>query len=244
MKRSINALAFIFFLLFPLLSSAQEVILQEKVPADTSEDRFGPGRMHFAHLFISGGVAFGAPEGGGASIEEWGSGLYDIGLRYKFKILKRWEVGVGLRYQRESFRIEQDEDKKLFGSLQHRKEKLILNKMGTSFYNRFVFGKRGDFVGTFLDLGVYWDLSVGKQHLTVDKVEKPKKRGYKKVKSKRKGLTYVRDSHYGFLARLGYNRWVVFARYRYSDLFTETEFAKGFPELPRLQAGFQIGLHR
>ncbi len=234
---------FILFLL-PIQASTQEVLLEERVPNDSTADKFGPGRRHYLHPLVTLGLGFGPPEASGSAIEFWGSGSFGFGLRYKLKILKRWELGIGIRYERESFRIEQDSGKKVFGPVQHKREKLILNDLSGTFYNRFVFGKRGDFVGTFLDLGGYADLSLGKKHLTVDKVKEPSKAGYKKVKSKRKGLNYVERMHYGVLARIGYNRWTLFARYRLSDLFLEGGIADGYPELPRFRVGIQIGLHR
>lgn len=232
----------LFFIPFTL--SAQDVFLKETVPADSSEDIFGPGRRHYVHPFVSTGVAFGPPENDEAAIKFWGSGLFDIGVRYKLKILKRWEMGIGVKYALETFRIEQDSGKKIFGPVQHEKEKLILNDLSGTYYNRFVFGKRGDFVGTFLDLGVYGDLSLGKKQLTVDELQDPSSSGFEEIKSKRKGLTFVKDLHYGALARLGYNRWVLFARYRLSDLFKNGGISGEYPELPRFRAGVQIGLHR
>lgn len=236
--------ALLFFSLIPVSLFAQGEILHEKVDADTTEDLFGPGRRHYLHPFASYGAAVALPEGPGASTRLWGSGLFDIGLRYKLKILKRWEMGVGVKYERSAYGLEQDDDKEVFGPTQHEQEKLILNDLSGDLYTRFVFGKRGDFVGTFLDLGAYLDHSFRKQHMTVDEYEDPNAVGAEEVKSKQRGLTYVEDLHYGFLARFGRSRYVLFARYRFSDLFKGDGIAADYPELPRLQVGVQLGMHR
>lgn len=226
----------------PIRGAAQEVLLQEDVNEDTSTSNFGAGRTHFVHLYSSIGSSFGPPDSAGAAILPHRSVSFDIGVRYKLKILERWEMGLGVRYTREAYALKQNGEKMVFKDKQYQKEKLILNDIGGNLYTRFVFGKRGNFTGTFLDLGVFGDFSAGKRRLTVE--DKPKKEGVREIKTKEKGLTFVEDLHYGFMARIGYGRYAFYGRFRYSDLWKDGDIAGDYPELPRFNVGFQIGMHQ
>ena len=54
-------------------------------------------------------------------------------------------------------------------------------------------------------------------------------------------LNYLNDGNYGAYAQFGINRYVVYAKYRLSDMFNNSV---QYSELPRLIVGFQIGLHK
>lgn len=241
-----TALIFLLSALFsvPIRGAAQEVLLQEDVHEDTTTSNFGAGRTHFVHLYTSVGSSFGPPDSAGGAILPHRSVSFDIGVRYKLKILERWEMGLGVRYTREAYALKQNDEKVVFGDQQYQKEKLILNDIGGNLYTRFVFGKRGNFTGTFLDLGVFGDFSAGKRHLTVYEFDDPNTAGAREIKSKRKGLTFVEDLHYGFMARIGYGRYAFYGRFRYSDLWKDDGIAEAYPELPRFNVGFQIGMHQ
>ena len=62
-----------------------------------------------------------------------------------------------------------------------------------------------------------------------------------KVKVSTTRLSYVENISYGFMARLGTNRYALTARYRTSDLFVT---GYDLPELPRLVLGVELGLFK
>jgi len=54
-------------------------------------------------------------------------------------------------------------------------------------------------------------------------------------------LKYMNSVNYGLTARIGYNRFVIFAMYRFSDIFKSSSDRI---DLPRLNVGLQLGIHK
>lgn len=231
----------------PFTNIAQEVLLEENVVAeDTTKETFGPNRQHFIHIYALGGFVIGYPSNDKAGINHGSSFQYGLGTRYKLKCSSVYSVVADIQYNALFFNLAQTDDKTVPTTEEHDDEKFNLHHFSLSLHNRFNFGKRGNHVGTFLDLGAYGNWSFITKHIYKNEYDEPDEAGAKKRKVVNRNLSYMRPFHYGFGFRFGINRYVLYGRYRFSDLFnngTYTE-SRDFAELPRIIIGLQIGFHR
>jgi len=239
---------FIFgFLALTYLASGQTVLLHEKISDyDFKMPKRGPNFRHFTHLYL--GFAFFIPNNESAEIETkpGSTTTFSVGWRYKFKITRWLAVGSGLNYTNDVFNLAQNENKIVPNDLLHEKEKLRFNNLGPEVYLRFNFGKRGNVVGRFVDVGAYLNWSFKVKHMyqnMVDNNLQPHQAGKQRVILSE--LKYVEPFHYGFKARIGLNRFVFTASYRMTELLT-SDFRDEIGDMffPKLNVGLEIGLHK
>ena len=234
-------------------SQAQQVVLAQDVAKDSVQRNFGPNRRHFTHLFVGYGLVAGASEAG-SEIKYLNSHEWQFGFRYKFKVSNFYALGLEATLNPQTYYLKQTPEKTLPNFIQHDVEKLKFTNAGLGFYNRFNFGKRGNYIGNFLDLGIYGNWMPVKAHIYQDDDLfglVGSLSGVKNVKVRENGLKYVEDFNYGVLARLGFNRYVFYGSYRLSNLFGGYAVLDGygnnlfgFAELPRLTVGFQLSFHK
>lgn len=232
--------------------NAQKVLLYQDVTSSTEKQTFGPNLKYFGHFYGGFGLVASSSEKG-SEVEYPASHEFLLGYRYKYKIAKFYALGWDLSLQSQTFKLKQHEGKTLPNPILHNEEKYRFTSLSLGIYNRFNFGRRGNHIGNFLDLGVYGSWVPFKTHLYKDDqlfgLIGPLD-GVKEVKVRETGLKYVADTNYGVQARLGFNRYVLYGTYRLSDLF-EAGYGVGngnggiktYAELPRLTVGFQIGVH-
>ncbi len=136
---------------------SQTVILHEKISDyDFDVPKRGPNFRHFTHLCI--GYEFYIPESkkNEVPIIAGMSTAFSVGVRYKYKISNFFAIGAGLNYTNDIFTIKQDNNKIFPNTVTHKREKLRLNNLCSNAFMRFNFGKRGNIVGRFIDLGAYF----------------------------------------------------------------------------------------
>jgi hypothetical protein len=231
--KSILTILFVFALL--QISFSQDVVFNENVGSDSVTETHGPNLKHFKHPYIAFGFAATQSEKKSSNIDMGLSSNFIFGYRTKLKISNFYAIGYDLAYNLSWYRLSQSKDKLTPDSVKNDKERLTFHNLELGLYNRFNFGKRGNIIGKFVDLGVYADWTFLCSHFTKnDKYENT-------YKTKVTHLKYYEPLNYGVLARFGINRWVVYANYRLSDLFKSKY---NYAELPRLTVGFQIGLHK
>lgn len=240
-------LLIVIYLIFGKLLLAQTVLLHEKISDyDFDVPKRGPNFRHFNHLFI--GFALYVPENVSNEIETkpGSTTTLAVGWRYKFKLTNWFAIGAGINYTNDVFNLTQNENKQVPNNIIHEREKLRLNNLGPDFYLRFNFGKRGNVVGRFLDLGGYanWIFRAKDMYLDeLDKTMPPYKAGKQRVILS--DLDYIEPFHFGVRGRLGLNRFVLTASYRMTDILTqEYKDEVGDFFLPRLNVGLEIGLHK
>lgn len=243
MKKTGILLLFIFMIIG---ASAQKVLLEENVKEDITKILKGPNLKHFHHAFIDFELIAGQSEDEGADIIPFRSKTLTFGYRYKYKVLRFYSVGFSINLENMIFALKQDSLSKLVpNSTVHDKENLVFNNIGAEIYNRVNFGKRGNQVGTFLDIGVYGNWSFTAKHYTVDDLDATNSSKAGLVEITNKELNYVETVHYGIRWRFGINRFMVSASYRLSNLFNEKYHDELVEvELPKLTIGLQLGLHR
>ncbi len=232
-------LCFALFLFGFQVVTAQKILLEDSIK-DFSTEKYGPNLKKFRHLYYS--MEFFADQPSSNAPIKYGlSHTILIGIRYKRKLSEFFAIGYDISYQYLGFNLKQKEGKKIPNAITHEKEKMLFNNGSFELYNRFNFGKRGNLVGNFIDLGAYADASFSITHYTRDTLgTSDPTMGNKIIEVTRKKLDYTNWYHYGVRARLGFGRYVIAASYRISDLMKSRIGA----ELPRLSVGLQIGFHK
>ncbi len=232
--KSILTLIFAFTLMQTCFS--QDVVFNENVNSDSVIETHGPNLKYFKHPYIAFGFAAMQSENKSSDVNLGLSSNFIFGYRMKLKISNFYAIGYDLAYNLSWYNMSQTKNKLTPDSIINDKERLSFHNLELGVYNRFNFGKRGNIIGKFIDLGAYADWTFLCSNFTKNKNEE----GII-IKSKKTHLKYYEPINYGVLARLGINRYVLYANYRLSDLFKSSY---NYAELPRLTVGLQIGLHK
>lgn len=228
----------LFFIGFNRLF-AQEILMEQDVLADTAVSNRGPNKKHFIQSTISFGLILGATDNDSTQIEMGNSFEFNTGIRYKRRFTNFYSIGAELAYSVQSYRIKQTEAKLFPSAGQYAKEKLIFNNAMVGMYNRFNFGKRGNSLGKYLDLGGYCNLTlISKHYVKVDNTGDTLALS-KNTEFINRKLDYTESVRYGVMARIGSNKLSIYGKYRLSNLF-KPEY--GYPELSRLIIGLELGL--
>jgi len=242
--RNITLTIIAFFFLGTVF--AQKIEMEEDVRLlDIKIPKVGQNLRHYSHWYLGYGSIIPYQEEVGAKIKPPYSFSFLMGNRYKLKLNNYFALGLSGGYNYTSFRLKQDGFKQIPNIVQHRKEKFIFHSLYADAYFRVNFGKRGNIVGKFIDLGGYGDYIFSAKHETDDKFPKTSNPGgYTDTRQINTGLNYINRVNYGATVRVGINRYILFANYRMSDIFKD-DFKKNISnaELARLTAGIQVGLH-
>lgn len=231
-------------------ANSQEILMEENVMADTIIPTSGPNMRTFTHAFLGLGFALG-PDSLGSKIKYGKSFTFSFGYRYKLKINNYYALGFDLQYLLNSYHLKQDSSKLIPNDSLHDKEKLKFHNISLGFYNRFNYGKRGNHIGNFIDVGMKIDLPFLVVHTTKDELKEANENNGKKIKTRTTELDYTEPINYSAYTRIGFNRYVISVSYRLSNLFTSdpklySQYNNGlnkYPEFPVLTLGFEIGIH-
>lgn len=235
------------FIFFPFLLFSQTVLLHEDVSKlDVKMPTNGPNFKHFHQLYLDYGFFIPSDDVLEVETDFWRSYIFVAGWRYKRKIAEWFAVGTGLSYSYVTYYLIQGEHKQIPNSIAHDKEKLKFNNAGTEVYMRFNFGKRGNIIGKFVDIGAYGEYAFSVKHFYQDKQDKNQPPYYSAVKKvDETKLGYVNKLNYGLRARIGVNRWVITASYRINNILTDDFKAiVGEYSFPKINVGLEIGLHK
>lgn len=224
---------------FCIAASSQEIVFQYNVDTSFTQKQYGQNLKHYFHAYIGGGSIVGEHYSDTIQINYGKSYLASFGLRYKYKISSFYSIGYSSELKYSAYNIKQNQSKSFIDKIGHLNEKIRLFTFCIEFYNRINFGKRGNIIGKYIDLGIYADVSFASAHIITD--EKTGINSGKKsdIEIKTKSLKYINPSNYGFIARLGYNKISFFTIYRVSQLFTPSS---GFSDLPKITAGMQLAI--
>jgi len=240
----------ISFIIFGILLSelllGQTVLLHESIrDYDFKMPNQGPNFRHFNHLSI--GYAFFVPSDDVDEVQTkpGTSTIFSLGWRYKLKITNWLAIGAGINYTNEIFNIKQIEGKVVPDTILHSKEKLRSNNFGPDGFIRINFGKRGNIIGRFIDLGAYCNWPVSIEHMYEDDLDQTTPNGARLGRVILSKLNYVERFQYGLKARIGINRFVLTGTYRLNEFLTqEYKNEVGNYFFPKLALGIEIGLHK
>lgn len=240
MKKIFTILSIIIFL--QITSFSQTTILDEDVLGDTIIPERGQNLKKYSYFYYNIRYYFGETEGFGANIKYGNSFNTSLGYRFKRKLSKFYSIGYDFNYNYSLYSIIQDSSKIFPNPKIHNRENLIYNNFALEIYNRFSFGKRGNFIKYYFDLGAYAEYGFVNYLKQVDKYDLPNENNSTKIKVKNYNLTFIYPYNYGLTARIGYNKFALTARYRLSDLFKNSYSGTFYyyPELPRYSLGLEI----
>jgi hypothetical protein len=231
-------LLLISFMYFIGITCFSQTILFKQEVNDTTLGKRGQNLKNYSHFYLGFGFIGGKPDSTGSDIIMGKSINFVFGFRYKLRISNFFAIGYDLALNSYSYAIKQTEGKVLEDTIMHVKQKFGIGDLEISPYMRFNFGKRGNRIGNFVDLGAYGGWNFSASNFTRDKLDNGNV-----VRTTTRHLEYINPWNYGFMARIGFNRWVIYGYYRMSDNFKTTDIYD-FPELPRITVGVQIGLHK
>ena len=237
LRRRLLGLASAALLLSAAPAQAQRPLLSTDVAVDTARQTYGPNRRHFRHLYVAYLPVLGQA-GRGAQLRPWASAELAVGLREKLQLLGPLAIGADVRYVFVRYGLAQKADKVLPDARLHHREALLLHRIDLEGWARLRFGRRGNTVGHYLDLGGWGGWVAATAHHTEDE---PNNARAKRISTTETGLPYLRRWSYGVGGRLGSQRIALTARYRLSDTFRPAWMGV-YPELPRWLVGVEIGV--
>lgn len=211
-------------------SVAQSTMMEQDVNQDTIIEKRGPNRLYFTSSYISAGSILGKSTADSSiDMANGKSWEFKYGISFKIRANNFYSVVLNTDYSRQSFFYE-PENKKI------RYDKLILNNYGIGVMNRFNFGKRGNRVGNYLEIGAsgQYAFMTRKKILTENDST-----DYKNLKVSFSAPNFVNRLNYYGDVRLGFGHYVVFGRYLLSDILNDK--AKG-AQLPALTVGFMYDI--
>lgn len=222
--------------LFAFSATAQNVLFSDDAETAYEIPKKGKNRASFGHLYTGYRIA---PEYFTVDPQVW-NGEFFVGRRAKYAITRNYAMGWEMEYLHTAVSwdvtdIELDESVP-FNATKHR---YVSHAVILSYYNRITFGKVGNNIGKFLDLGVYGAWNFGKNstftnegsdntHNYKMKIEKP---------------DYDDVFFYGVKARLGIHRVALTADYRLLTPDFSTLNAGGIVK-PQLTVGLELSLYK
>lgn len=220
--------------------TAQTVLIKQTVPENFEDidNGYGPNRNHFSFPFFAVGQH---SEGYSHENDTTISPVFGRSIELRFGTRTRLKVnkllGLGLDYElgySSHFINLKDEYALANFSPDVKKAKYQLYTIGAAAYFQFNFEpKRGNQLGSYLDLGVFGGYNFGRKFSQVLKV------GKEKSVYTLKKLQSFEKLNYGAIIRFGKNTWAIFTKYRYSNSF-KNKSSNGNYELPRLTFGFEL----
>ncbi len=224
------AIVFTFLSSLSFNALAQSTMMEQDVNQDTIIEKKGPNRKYFTSSYFSVGSIIGNSTGDSATAMATGkSWELKYGVSFKIRANNFYSLVLNTDYSRQAFWFEP------MNTLKY--DKLILNNYGIGVMNRFNFGKRGNRVGNYLELGAsgQYAFMVRRKDLT----EKKDNEEYKNIKTTYNSPNYVNRLNYYGDVRLGFGHYIIYGRYLLSDIFNEK--AKG-SQLPALTVGFMYDI--
>ncbi len=215
---------------------AQQSLMSRNLRPTGHKENYGMNLLHFVHLYGGLGMIAGPSENEGGRIIYGVSLNPEVGGRYKLRVSRHHAFGADLSYTLYSYKISQKPGKTLPDTILHKAERFIFSKITLGIYHRYSFGRVGNYIGRFLDIGVYGDWIHYSDHYFRNRYDDGLV-----IRSHVSGLDYIRNFQYGAYMRFGITRYAFFARYRISDYFAPSA---ELPELPRFTMGIQVGLHK
>ncbi len=214
-------------------SAAQTVLLAVDNTNDKTAE-LGPNLTRHNQIFFRLGLVEGSDKPG-ARIVYGKSTDFAFGFRKRYKISSLYSLGFETEFQSRSYKFKQTAEKFFPDTMINKSQSLNYGNLGLGFFNRFNFDPhRGNFLGTFLDLGI-----VGSWHFgTHEAAENKLSNGTTETKMIT-DLDYVKKLSASAYARVGFSHVSIYGSYRLTDLFKNTH---KYPDLPRLVVGIELSV--
>lgn len=225
-------------LLLPGAARAQQVLLRAEVADDTLTALMGPNRLYFGHFYAAGGWVAGASALGAPGRAGFSSMEGQLGGRLKRRFTQTVALVADVRYAYLRYSFDQTAAKTFPSTGLHRAERLALHQVQAEIGLRLNAGRRGNTVGSYLDL-LAWGGWVAATSRTTD--DNPPPGGAAAVSTTETGLPYLRRWTGGAGIRLGFDRYALMARRRLVNALRPGVAPPG-ADLPPWVLGIEIGL--
>jgi hypothetical protein len=220
----------------PLFS--QRVLLEKLVEDSIVVPEHGPNSKRFGHLYYSFGH-FNPTHTSIIEMKNWGSWFHEIGWRQKYQINRHYSLGMAPSLSFSNYALKPGWDWLVPFDGEYGKENIKVHTVNAELYNRMNFGKRGNYMGIFMDLGFtvsfnYYNKKV-RTTLLPDGAE---------GKKKKETMTYyenVAPCSASLMARAGVGRFVVWGSYTALPAIRDQKTGL---EIKGFRLGLQAGLHR
>jgi hypothetical protein len=221
---------------------AQDIIFERRIERDslvfTADE--GPNSKSYTYPYIGFGFAAMPAMNDSIKMKYGSSWSFHMGYIHKWRINNHYALAYGMQYTYYSYNFKPfSKNLASVGNAYLESEKFSFNALGLEFINRINFGRRGNVMGTYLDLGVFANFNFKSAHKLEWKLDNSDNADYEEEEQEFSGPVYMNNFEYGARVRFGRNQFVVFADYRLSDLFNDDAlFAAPSP----LTVGIQFGL--
>ena len=220
----------------PIMS--QEVLLDKTVEDTISRPEIGPNAKKFSHFYYS--LANFVPNNKtGLSIEPFGSVMQELGRRHKRQFGKTYSMGYSFSYSWSEFVFEQKEGKVFPSEEMHRLEKIRLNAVNLEVFQRINVGKRGNYMGYFMDIGASASWNFLNRYIIKDETES----GDFGRRSKTSYLqpSFINPFIVSLNLRFGINNVLLWASYSLKERIDSEYFNTN---IEGLYIGLQFGFHK
>lgn len=228
------------FMISVSLAYSQVVVLDEAVADTVKEKPFGPNQKHYVHSYYSFGTGFSLEDQ--TTIKQIaGTFRFEFGIRYKYKISEHFALGSDLYFATDMHNFDLDQAQ----SAMYESEYYSLNSWGLSVFTRFNVGKRGNTLGTFVDLLGYGQWNPGRYYTYFIEEESTDPllahSATKQVVYNR--LDFLSKTSAGAGLRIGHKGISLLATYRLTDLVLTDKQPALLPhgELPAFNIALEIG---
>ena len=222
------------------ISSAQNILFKQDVVFDTVPPKKGPNQRSFDHFYIGYGFFLDTQHFGALETVIGSSTQLVFGFRHKTKINNHYAIGYDINYNTAGYLIKQSPTKSFPTSINYKSERLLIRNFRLELYNRVNFGKRGNKIGKFMDIGAFGEYGFANALIVKNKLPETNAFGSTKVKMVNRNPNYVNKLNYGISARIGNNRVALYATYRLSEMFIASY---SYPETANLIVGVKVGFY-
>ncbi len=243
-----NALTIIFLVTCMSFSvKAQKTVLNRNVERQLermNDTVWGPNASHFICRTFGFGLVSRIQQNDSMAIKPGFSSIWaNVGLKYKKKLNETFALGLEGMLAVQQYKIVQGEKNLLSPELNNDKQLLGLYSAGLGGYLRINFGNRGNRIGRYFDLGGDLHYLYYTRMFTKNDVDPTSNGGASHEKLTQSKLDYVSKAQYFGYFKFGINKIAFFARYRFSDIFTQSNNIHNgmiLPQLPPLCIGLEI----
>ncbi len=247
MKNYKNILLLIFVIILSLPIFAQRDVLNENVDDYTvfQKQKFGANGKYFAYNYFQLGFYTPAITGNQYDINYGQSFIISYGYKFKLKIFRFLAIGSDLSYSIHNYNLDKNF---IFLFDQNQKEKLTVSTFGTELFFRLNFGKTGNSLGKYLDLGAYGAYNFSNNYIIKIHHSNPTFMQAKNERFEYKNIDLIEKIQYGAICRIGINKFSLLFKYRFSDLLKDNIFSiymnmVPYNDMPKFSAGFEYSLY-
>jgi len=218
-----------FLLAFPLAIMAQQLIFEEEVEKNPGYSISGPNQTHFLEARIFYGLIFGIQEQD-YPLKTLGSGEFEMMMRYKLKLNSLLSCGAGAGYINQHYRVDTKAVKDFPDNKEYDREVFKMQSLKSTLFVRLnIDPRRGNYLGKYIESGVYGSWSFTLKRIMVDKFAESSDKAYRRSKEIQSGLDYLNRIQYGAYISLGISNFELSYRYRLSGIMNSEDYEFDFP---------------